>query len=38
LVEHSPHTRVRQLTQTPIASRCWWFSQVATAAVLTRCL
>src|SRR5687768_829877 len=29
-VEHSLHTRRRHCTQTPMASRCRWFSQVAT--------
>jgi hypothetical protein len=34
LVEHSLHTRRRHWTQTPIASRCAWFSHTATVALI----
>src|SRR5687768_1034234 len=36
LVEHSLQTRRRHCTHTPIASRCRWFSQTATAMPMAR--
>src|SRR5262245_52879421 len=34
LVEHSLQTRLRHTTQTPIASRCKWFSQTAIGVLI----